>query len=398
MPLHKHGLAQAVSPPAVCLLIAIAFGFRTCCGGERLLVLPGIGVVHVPSSLAAARQFSLAIPITLALYLATYAVAACFLSQRPLLALAICLCAVPLALRGLPNKFIAAGLLPSPVFANQSSALRFATELRLQRDRDGLGATLAKPLSGRIDAAVARHAASWVHEQRESWSLHLYGMGAPHMQLGFRYSSGWQGGRVVDAEMAVAPETDREAWSELGEMFEALRRHVEAATGMPTRLHKQLNPPAFLINEPFAMFRGGVQSPEVHHDALIARWPILDGVLQPEASSCKPREQLTLTLTLQTGQRDKNATGIELWRYSEDKKACPPLGHADTSCIVHEFHPYEEGGFVLFPSLQRHATGHGYQPLLGTVARIIMVAFALPCGHGENRVLHLLPTVPARRL
>ena len=127
MPLHKHGLAQAVCPPAVCLLIAIAFGFRTCCGGERLLVLPGIGVVHVPSSLAAARQFSLALPITLALYLATYAVAACFLSQRPLLALAICLCAVPLALRGLPNKFIAAGLLPSPVFANQSSALRFAT-------------------------------------------------------------------------------------------------------------------------------------------------------------------------------------------------------------------------------------------------------------------------------
>lgn len=372
-------------PAALCALASYCC-CSTCCGGEWLLAVPGIGVLHV-GSMMAARTFSLAFPITVALYFMAYILVRCLL--RPRHALVFSIVAVPCALRGPLGDWVMGQFAPNPAFQDEGRTLEFVEHLRQSRS-SARARRYRLPLVGQLDTSLARHAAQVIHAHRDDWTIHLGCFGTPHFQLGFRYDAGWQSNRYVKSS-SVDITSDIEIWSELGDLFEALRRSIEDATGSPTRLHKEVNPPAFLLNLPFVLYRPSMH-PEVHRDPLGPR-----GVLDSNFSMCNQAEQMTLTLTLET-QRGDGTTGIDLWKYSDDEESCPSRGSADPSCMVHEFYPYREGGFVLFPSSHVHATSHGRPPWWGTATRAIMVAFVVPCGDGEERELHVVPTAPRRRM
>jgi len=400
---HKccQGEAAAYLAASLCMLpFGYAFCMDSCCGGEWLFSWPGIGVLHVPSR-RAAQVYSIALPMMVALTTMIWGMLR-WCARRSWLAPVLTLPFVSFAIRGDIGFAIVSGLSPAARFRTADSSQHFANTLRLDHQRHSETQGF-QPMLGQVDATLARRAGEWVRAQRQLWAVHLGSRGTPHFHMGFRYGAGWYRDGMEVPEMYGEPACYAIMWRALGPVYEALRESVQATTGMKTHLHLDLNPPPVLINLPFGAFRGGEHSPEVHQDTMLGRDPVhfaraVDELLPHGFAGCPEalEEQFTLTLTLKTPA--VGATGLELWRYSSNETACP-MGEespARTSCIEHSFIPYHEGQFVLFRSRQFHATGHGYQPVYGFDERIVVVSFVVPCGEGDARELHILPTTPMK--
>lgn len=409
---------------------------QSCCGGELLLHLPGLGVIHVPTSRKSVQRFSIAGPLVTVVYLVMWLLLVLFLRacssarsrrHRCSLATAITVIAAPALFRSAFGEWVTLHYQLSSRFASAEAAASFASALRDYRGHEIFDKA---PTVGQMDEELAARAARWVDEHRQLWTVHPASKGAPHFHLGYRYETGWHGGSMHSANSAHSQKVYHDMWRGLGDVYDGIKDALEAITSKRAQLHRELNPPGILINMPFAEFRDGEKSPEVHEDCNLARVDThsmreLLHILGPPpppppppveanaddaddgaASSdpfgddhhdefqCDWHAQSTLTVALKTPPTGQ--TGLQLWRYGNVSDACPADGFADASCITRELVPYRPGSLVLFPSMRSHATGHGYQPMFSVDERMIVVAFVIPCGHGSDEVLHILPTVLSR--
>ena len=369
---------------------------RRWCGGELFVAVPGVGMMHVPG-LQALRVFSMALPVTLAMYSMAWTIAV-LLHWRgwKWAAVVVALIGVPFLVRGPFGYYLVQHLSAQPtLFGDPVREQGFAASLRDGRHRHRQLTVLGddKYMRGRLDVeTVRRRSWRWIDSRRDEWSLHPASTGAPHFSFGFRYNQGWRGG--VFEKDGTSPAEARLMWSELGFLYESLRAELERTVGHSVLLHHEINPPASLVNLPFATNKDGRYTAEVHQDKVT-----YDFWTGEEGKVCRPNDQMTLTLTIKAPVY--GPTGVQFWRYRNDAgpEGCGNEGRADFSCVEHRFVPYEEGGFVVFPSLASHATGHAsYQPIFGFDERVILVAFLVPCGDAQSgEVWHLLPTIPVLR-
>jgi len=263
-----------------------------------------------------------------------------------------------------------------------------ARKIRAQRDSSPTVVTS-------IDRDLARTAAQTVLQAQGNWTIHVDTLGLAHFQLGFRYTHGWHAGRLVASHHHHARAQAAHLWLEFSPLLEALRESLASATGRRVVLHRVHRPPGILVWLPHAAWRTATV---VHQDQY---YRDLSDELPAAMSDahCEWREQRTVALTLRVPAGC--ATGLDTWAFAHEREACDRQGdHVLDDCITSQRTEYSEGSVVMYPSKRFHASGHGAQawrPLdTAAAARIVLVAFAVPCHEqeGGGKTLHILPMVP----
>ena len=148
---------------------------RRWCGGELFVAVPGVGMMHVPG-LQALRVFSMALPVTLAMYSMAWTIAV-LLHWRgwKWAAVVVALIGVPFLVRGPFGYYLVQHLSAQPtLFGDPVREQGFAASLRDGRHRHRQLTVLGddKYMRGRLDVETVRRAWRWIDSRRDEWSLH----------------------------------------------------------------------------------------------------------------------------------------------------------------------------------------------------------------------------------